>query len=196
MSWARQVMAILAPPGPGFVKRCTCVTCGAAKKLPTVTAYVYCDYCASLIDYDLRRACEGDTGDMMAPTVAPDSFWPMADTLVKQIEADRALYRSAGLGQLDPDHAEHLTGKLAWSGFCQGWLGMVPAGTAAQLLERAGLTNEYVPVQAEDGQPRHCGGCGAQFSALPGAKAVTVTAAAARLALAAPRSPARPAARP
>ena len=59
MSWARQVMAVLAPPGPGFVKRCTCVTCGAAKKLPTVTAYVYCDYCASLIDYDLRRACEG-----------------------------------------------------------------------------------------------------------------------------------------
>ena len=58
---ARQVMAVLAPPGPGFVKRCTCVTCGAAKKLPTVTAYVYCDYCASLIDYDLRRACEGDT---------------------------------------------------------------------------------------------------------------------------------------
>jgi hypothetical protein len=59
MGWARQVMAVLAPPGPGFVKRCTCVTCGAAKKLPTVTAYVYCDYCASLIDYDLRRACEG-----------------------------------------------------------------------------------------------------------------------------------------
>jgi LSD1 subclass zinc finger protein len=268
MGWARQVMAILAPPGPGFVKRCTCVTCGAAKKLPAVTAYVYCDYCASLIDYDLRRACEGATapgsgysaavnsahaasqaaaaagdreayralqeriyeayvvhvpmavshrarndpdyrrayigymaaaavarafdpaaqeldaemkqrvvglrytGDMMSPTVAPDSFWPMADTLKKQIEADRALYRSAGLGQLDPDHAEHLTGKLAWSGFCQGWLGMVPAGTAAQLLERAGLTNEYVPVQAEDGQSRCCGGCGAQFSALPGAKAV------------------------
>jgi DNA-directed RNA polymerase subunit RPC12/RpoP len=96
----------------------------------------------------------------------------MADTLEKQIEADRALYRSAVLGQLDPDHAEHLIGKLAWSGFCQGWLGMVPAGTAAQLLERAGLTNEYVPVQAEDGQPRHCGGCGAQFSALPGAKSV------------------------
>jgi len=268
MSWARQVMAILAPPGPGFVKRCTCVTCGAPKKLPTVTAYVYCDYCASLIDYDLRRACEGDTapgpgyaaavnsahaaaqaavaagdregyrvlqeriyeayvvhvpmavshrarsdpdyrrayvgymaaaavarafdpaaqeldaemrqrvvslrytGDMMSPAVAPDSFWPMADTLEKQIAAGRALYRSAGLGQLDPDHAEHLTGKLAWSGFCQAWLSMVPADTAAQLLERAGLTNEYVPVQAEGGQPRRCGGCGAQFTALPGAKAV------------------------
>jgi hypothetical protein len=61
MTWARQVLAILAPPQPGFVKRCSCVVCGAPKKLPTVTAYVYCDYCASLIDYDLRRAGEGDT---------------------------------------------------------------------------------------------------------------------------------------
>ena len=268
MTWARQVMAILAPPGPGFVKRCSCVTCGAPKKLPSVTAYVYCDYCASLADYDLRRATEGDTapgpgyaaavnsahaasqaavaagdrdayralqeqvyeayvehvpmavshrarndlayrcayveymaaaavarafdpaaqalesemkqrvmslqytGNMMAPAVAPDSFWPMADTLEKQIEVSRGLYRSAGLARLDPDHAEHLIGKLAWSGFCQGWLGMVPADTAADLLERAGLTNEYVPVQAEDGQSRHCGGCGADFSALPGAEAV------------------------
>src|SRR6266702_1996960 len=203
----------------GFVKRCTCVVCGAPKKLPTVTAYVYCDYCASLIDYDLRRACEGDTapdpayaatvnstqaaareaatarafdpasqaleaemrqrvmglrytGNMMSPAVAPDSFWPMADTLEKQIETGRVLYRSAGLADLDPDHAEHLTGKFAWSGFCQGWLGMLPADAAAQLLDRAGLTNEYVPVQAEDGEPRHCGGCGGEFRALPGATAM------------------------
>jgi Aldehyde dehydrogenase family len=34
---------------------------GAPKKLLAATAYVYCDYCASLIDFDLRRACEGDT---------------------------------------------------------------------------------------------------------------------------------------
>jgi LSD1 subclass zinc finger protein len=268
MTWVRQVLAVLAPPQPGFVKRCTCVVCGAPKKLPTVTAYVYCDYCASLIDYDLRRACEGDTapdpsyaatvnatqaaareaaaagdrgtyrdlqkqvfgayvtgvpmavshrarndpgyraayvgymaeaatarafdpayqaleaemrqrvmglrytGNMMSPAVEPDSFWPMTDTLENQIEASRVLYRSAGLADLDPDHAEHLTGKFAWSGFCQGWLGMLPAGAAARLLDRAGLTNEYVPVQASDGQPRHCGGCGGEFRALPGATAM------------------------
>ncbi len=268
MTWVRQVLAILAPAQPGFVKRCTCVVCGAPKKLPAVTAYVYCDYCAALIDYDLRRACEGDTtpgpqyaatvngtyaaaqaaiaagdrdayralqqtvheayvthvpmavshrakndpayrqayiryltesavarafdpaaqaleaemkqrvlglrysGNMMAPTVAPDSFWPMVDTLDQQIVVGLALYRSAGLAELDPDHAEHLTGKFAWSGFCQGWLGMLPADAAGQLLDRAGLTNEYVPVQAEDGQPRHCGGCGGELSALPGARAV------------------------
>lgn len=268
MTWVRQVLAVLAPAEPGFVKRCTCVVCGAAKKLPTVTAYVYCDYCASLMDYDLRRAGEGDTtpgpeyaatvagthaasqaaivagdrdgyrdlqvkvyqayvahvpmavshrarndpgyrrayvdymagaavarafdpaaqaleaemrqrvlnlrysGNMMSPTVAPDSFWPMADTLEKQIGVGGALYRSAGLAELDPDRAEHLTGKLAWSGFCQGWLGMLPTDAAAQLLDRAGLRNEYVPVEVKDEQPRHCGGCGGEFSALPGARAV------------------------
>ena len=267
-AWARQVMALLAPPQRGFVKRCACVVCGAPKKLPTVTAYVYCDYCAALIDYDLRQASEGDTavgpgyaaavnsahaasqaaiaagdeeryralqrsvyqayvlhvpmavshrarndpdyraayvefmaaaatarafdphargleaemrqrvmglrytGDMMSPTVAPESFWAVADTLERQIESSRALYRRAGLAGLDPDAAEHLTGKLAWSGFCQGWLGLLPADAAAQLLDRAGLTNEYVPVQEEDGQPRHCGGCGADFAALPSARAV------------------------
>jgi LSD1 subclass zinc finger protein len=268
MTWVRQVLAILAPPQPGFVKRCSCEVCGAPKKLPTVTAYVYCDYCASLIDYDLRRACEGDarpgpayaatvnataaaarqavaagdrdtyrdlqrkifeayvvnvpmavshrakndrgyraayagfmaewalarafdpaaqaleaemkqrvigirySGNMLSPMIEPDSFWPVVDTLEKQLENSGALYRSARLAEIDPDHAEHLTGKFAWSGFCQGWLGMLPADAAERLLDRAGLKNEYVPIQAEDGQPRHCGGCGGEFSALPGAKAI------------------------
>jgi LSD1 subclass zinc finger protein len=268
MTWVRQVLAILAPPQAGFVKRCSCVVCGAPKKLPTVTAYVYCDYCASLIDYDLRRACEGDSvpgpayaatvnatqaasraavaagdrdayldlqrtvyeayatnvpmavshrakndpeyraryvdfmaafaaarafdpvaqaleaemkqrvmgirygGPMMSPTVEPDSFWPVADTLAEQIECGRSLYRTAGLVEIDPDHAEHLTGKFAWSGFCQGWLSMLPADAAELLLDRACLKNQYVPIEAHDGQPRHCGGCGAEFGALPGATAV------------------------
>jgi DNA-directed RNA polymerase subunit RPC12/RpoP len=268
-AWVRQVLAALAPPQPGFVKRCDCVVCGAPKKLPAGTAYVYCDYCASLMDYDLRSACNGDTapgpayaatvnstqaaaraavaaGDrdryrelqlavfgayvthvpmavshrarndedyrcayvaymaeaaaarafdpaaqaleaemqrrvmglsysgnmMMSPTVAAETFWPVAETLERQIEVTRGLYRSAGLADLDPDRAEHLIGKLAWSGFCQGWLGVLPAEAAGQLLERAGLKNDYVPVQADDGQPRHCGGCGSEFRALPGAQAV------------------------
>jgi DNA-directed RNA polymerase subunit RPC12/RpoP len=111
-------------------------------------------------------------GNMMSPTVAPESFWPMADTLERQIEVSKELYRSAGLADLDPDRAEHLVGKLAWSGFCQGWLGMLPADSAGQLLERAGLRNEYVSLQPHEGKPRHCGGCGTQFPALPGATAV------------------------
>jgi DNA-directed RNA polymerase subunit RPC12/RpoP len=268
MSWARQVMSILAPPQPGFVKRCTCVTCGAPKQLPSATAYVYCDYCASLVDFDLRQACEGDTlpgpeyvalvnssqaasqaavaagdrdgyraiqerifsayvanvpmavshrarndqgyrqayvrymaeaavarafdpayqvleaemrqrvmglrytGNMLSPTVDPDSFWPMAGTLEKQIELSRAHYRSGGFADIDPDRGEHLLPKMAWSGFCQGWLGMLPTDAAARLLQQTGLTSEYVPVAATRGQPRHCGGCGAEFTALPGANAI------------------------
>jgi len=272
LSWARQVLAILAPAESGFVKRCSCVVCGAPKKLPTITAYVYCDYCASLIDYDLRRACETDTapspqyaaivngtnapakaavaagnrdgyrelqksvyeayvtyvpmavshrakndpayvrayidymaeaavarafdptaqtldaqmkqrvmglrygGNMLSPTVDPASFWPVVELTEQQIEIYKALYRSANLADLDPDHAEHVVGKLAWSGFCQGWLGMLPADAAEQLLQRTGLVNEYVPVQAEDGQPRHCGGCGGEITALPDATALVCEA--------------------
>jgi DNA-directed RNA polymerase subunit RPC12/RpoP len=44
-----------------FAKRCDCVTCGAAKKLGSPTAYIYCDYCGSLADYDFRRACESES---------------------------------------------------------------------------------------------------------------------------------------
>ena len=229
---------------------------------------MYCDYCASLIDYDLRRACEGDTtlapeyaaivngtnspakaavaagnrdayrdlqkkvyeayvryvpmavshrakndpgyvrayvdymaeaavarafnptaqaldsemtervmrlrygGSMLAPTVDPESFWPLVELTERQIETYKGLYRSANLADLDPDRSEHVVGKFAWSGFCQGWLGMLPAEAAEQLLKRTGLVNEYVPVQAEDGQSRHCGGCGGEITALPDARAL------------------------
>src|SRR5579859_1125802 len=91
MTWARQVLAILAPPQQGFVKRCSCVVCGAPKKLPTVTAYVYCDYCAALIDYDLRRACEGDTTP--GPAYAATVNATQAASRAAVAAGDRAAYR-------------------------------------------------------------------------------------------------------
>jgi len=268
MTWARQVMSIIAPPEPGFVKRCSCAVCGAPKKLPSVTAYVYCDYCGSLVDYDLRRACDSDTapsaeygalvnglqpqlraaqaagdrdtyrslqkhiyqayvtyvpnavshrakndpgyrqklidylaeaavvaafdpgavqlaqemaqraaglrysGSMMAMKVDPESFWPMSDTLTRQIDYLGGLNRGAGVTGMDPDHAEHLGAKMAWSAFCQGWLGMLPTDAAGQLLDRAGLKNSYVPVEPAGGEQRNCGGCGGHIVALPGATVV------------------------
>lgn len=42
-----------------FVKRATCVRCGAPKSLPSPTAYLYCDYCGALVDYDFRLANAG-----------------------------------------------------------------------------------------------------------------------------------------
>jgi LSD1 subclass zinc finger protein len=61
---------------------------------------------------------------------------------------------------------------MAWSMFCQGWLGMLPEEAADQLLERTGLKNQYVAVEVVDGQPRSCGGCGSKFQIVPGAKVV------------------------
>ncbi len=50
--------------------------------------------------------------------------------------------------------------------------GRSSASSGREFLERTDLTNRYVPVDAADGQPRHCGGCGAEFTALTGAKAM------------------------
>ncbi len=60
-AWLRNYVNILSGPQPGFVKRCECGVCGAPKKLPAVTAYIYCDYCGSLADFDLHKACDGAT---------------------------------------------------------------------------------------------------------------------------------------
>src|SRR5579863_5992385 len=39
-----------------MVKQVDCARCGAPKQLPTKTAYVYCDHCGALTDYDFRVA--------------------------------------------------------------------------------------------------------------------------------------------
>jgi DNA-directed RNA polymerase subunit RPC12/RpoP len=45
--------AVLHPQSE-FARRCTCETCGGSKRLPSPTAYMYCDYCGSLADFDFR----------------------------------------------------------------------------------------------------------------------------------------------
>jgi LSD1 subclass zinc finger protein len=42
-----------------FVKQVTCPACGAPKRLPSKTAYLYCDHCGALVDYDFRLANSG-----------------------------------------------------------------------------------------------------------------------------------------
>src|SRR5258706_15765344 len=51
-----------------FIKRVSCPRCGAPKSLPSATAYLYCDYCGSLIDYDFRIA-NADTNASLTNTV-------------------------------------------------------------------------------------------------------------------------------
>jgi LSD1 subclass zinc finger protein len=51
-----------------FIKRVNCSQCGAPKSLPSRTAYIYCDYCGSLMDYDFRIA-NADTNAGLTNTV-------------------------------------------------------------------------------------------------------------------------------
>jgi len=51
-----------------FIKRVNCSQCGAPKSLPSTTAYIYCDYCGSLMDYDFRMA-NADTNAGLTNTV-------------------------------------------------------------------------------------------------------------------------------
>jgi len=51
-----------------FIKRVSCSQCGAPKSLPSTTAYIYCDYCGALIDYDFRIA-NADTNAGLTNTV-------------------------------------------------------------------------------------------------------------------------------
>ncbi len=79
-AWNAQAQAVLQteavgqsrPGGPGigaimaalgmdygvdYVKRVDCPSCGGAKKLASPSAYLYCDYCGTLADFDFMRAC-------------------------------------------------------------------------------------------------------------------------------------------
>jgi Zn finger protein HypA/HybF involved in hydrogenase expression len=56
-----------AEPRTQFVKKTTCHNCGGAKTLAPKTAYVYCDFCGSLTDYDFQKACENPQSAMPGP---------------------------------------------------------------------------------------------------------------------------------
>lgn len=67
-----------------FVKQVDCPRCGAPKRLPSKTAYLYCDHCGSLVDYDFRLANSG-TNAALTNTVFHRLIKPV------QPELDRAL---------------------------------------------------------------------------------------------------------
>jgi hypothetical protein len=70
--------------GRGFVKQVDCPRCGAPKRLPSKTAYLYCDHCGSLVDYDFRLANSG-TNAGLTNTVFHRLIQPV------QPDLDRAL---------------------------------------------------------------------------------------------------------
>jgi LSD1 subclass zinc finger protein len=61
-TYAQQLAQLADTAGPSvhahsdFVKKVDCSQCGGTKRLPSVTSYLYCDYCGVLMDYDFRIA--------------------------------------------------------------------------------------------------------------------------------------------
>jgi DNA-directed RNA polymerase subunit RPC12/RpoP len=49
--------AAASAPKSRQLKKIVCSTCGGSKLVPPKTAYVYCDYCGSLVDWDFKIAC-------------------------------------------------------------------------------------------------------------------------------------------
>jgi len=80
-----------------FVKRVNCSQCGAPKSLPSPTAYIYCDYCGALMDYDFRMA-NANTNAGLTNTVYHRLYAGLqgpilAARLKGDKDAARALYR-------------------------------------------------------------------------------------------------------
>lgn len=81
-----------------FVKKVDCSQCGGTKRLPSVTAYLYCDYCGALMDYDFRMA-NADTNAGLTNTVYHHLAAPWQATMASARasgdgDALRACYRT------------------------------------------------------------------------------------------------------
>jgi DNA-directed RNA polymerase subunit RPC12/RpoP len=80
-----------------FVKQVDCVVCGAAKRLPSRTAYLYCDHCGALIDYDFRAGNLGTnagiTNTVFHALVAPQQAALDAARAAGDMDLYRRLYR-------------------------------------------------------------------------------------------------------
>ncbi|MEO6772471.1 MAG: DUF1266 domain-containing protein [Kofleriaceae bacterium] len=69
-------LTILAPPANRRILRGTCGHCAAPRTRPSPSAYVYCDHCGELADYDFVTACSsplapGPVYEALRAEVAP-----------------------------------------------------------------------------------------------------------------------------
>lgn len=84
MAQATQAMQQMNAPQPAraeFIKKTQCHLCGAAKALPPKSAYVYCDFCGGLTDYDFQIACKNPSAAMPGPAY---------EQLLRSLQSDMA----------------------------------------------------------------------------------------------------------
>ncbi|WP_370324480.1 heterocycloanthracin/sonorensin family bacteriocin [Euzebya sp.] len=135
-----------------------------------------------------RIATHGLDMQKMTPKLELESFWPLVDAFEAQIEDLLGLIRREGIGELDPDMgSDELTRRLAKSVMAQGWLRHMEPEDGEAYIERMGLRHEYQRARVH-GDIRHCGGCGHDVTALPGATAVVCDGCGRRVDLASPQA--------
>jgi DNA-directed RNA polymerase subunit RPC12/RpoP len=125
---------------------------------------------AELKDAVTRMVYGGGNLGMMQ--INPDSFWPILDVVIRQQQTANALTAAGGARELDPDRTpEAVRKRIGLSTMVQGWMPYLTAEAGEEMLNRTGLQGEYKHVEpVADGATRHCGQCGQEFVALPGAK--------------------------
>lgn len=64
----RQQSRSPAPAGPQLVKQTRCTSCGAPKVQRSLHAYVYCDFCGLLVDWDFQAALADTRSRLPGPT--------------------------------------------------------------------------------------------------------------------------------
>jgi DNA-directed RNA polymerase subunit RPC12/RpoP len=125
---------------------------------------------AELTQATTRMVYGGGT-TMGSMQIDPDSFWPILDVVMRQQSTALNLSAAAGVRELDPDRTpEPVRRRIGVSTMVQGWMPYLSADAGEEMLRRTGLQGEYQHVEpVADGATRHCGKCGQDFTALPGA---------------------------
>jgi DNA-directed RNA polymerase subunit RPC12/RpoP len=78
LEWGLDLGVAISQPARARYKRATCAHCGGQKARPSLTAYVYCDFCGELCDFDFMKACEagaqrpGPAYEQLSAQVAPE----------------------------------------------------------------------------------------------------------------------------
>ena len=114
-----------------FIKRVSCTRCGAPKSLPSPTAYIYCDYCGALIDYDFRIA-NADTNAGLTNTVF--------HRIIATVQGPLAQARARG----DRDACRQLYRRV----FSQ-WVRECPMAASPRAKNDTAFRDQFVAYQAE-----------------------------------------------
>jgi hypothetical protein len=114
------------PPPSEFVKRQTCVFCGAPKQLPSVREWLYCDFCGQLLDYDLRVAATSafNNPDSVQYAQAANQAGPQAQQALQAGDRARYLQLQNYLYEMQATYARWVAPPRAWNdqGYRAKWI--------------------------------------------------------------------------